>query len=342
MNQSSLPTLAQKLHAKAEKKPKNIFLHQLYSVLQNERNSHVITWSEDGSYFIVDDLKAFSEEILPSIYNHQNVSSFTRQLNMYGFRKVISPEGTLAYSNPSFKRHNLALIDTIVRMNPRKKRRESQKEEVIMPELQPLLTEKLRSQQKNIEEDLESKRLYLQNLRTQNFSLKEEFAKQMIEEFNDMSKENGNQNQTQEDFMTVNMEVYQPDDYSRLKQMIHNYLEDDIEAAEKRNYSLGCKKIKRSNDSYQINKQSLNNSEQMQYHYMSRIFENFLQEYRENYNTLLKSKEFEAFKECFALDGYAKSYDQNKYYDLSETMSYSHSGETLFPESSRCEADFSY
>eukprot|EP01039_Chlorochromonas_danica_P002245 gene2245-2459_t len=47
-------------------------------------------WSESGDTVIIKDAKAFSEKVIPTAYKHNNFSSFVRQLNFYGFRKVKS------------------------------------------------------------------------------------------------------------------------------------------------------------------------------------------------------------------------------------------------------------
>lgn len=38
-------------------------------------------WSVSGETFIVKDTKNFSEKVIPTVYKHNNFSSFVRQLN---------------------------------------------------------------------------------------------------------------------------------------------------------------------------------------------------------------------------------------------------------------------
>ena len=63
------------------------FLLKLYQILENKEYKDIISWGDDGKYFIVKNLHDFTENILPKYYKHNNYSSFIRQLNMYDFHK---------------------------------------------------------------------------------------------------------------------------------------------------------------------------------------------------------------------------------------------------------------
>ncbi|XP_072514271.1 heat shock factor protein 1 isoform X2 [Salminus brasiliensis] len=46
-------------------------------------------WTLEGCSFVVLDEQRFSKDVLPLYYKHCNMTSFVRQLNMYGFHKVV-------------------------------------------------------------------------------------------------------------------------------------------------------------------------------------------------------------------------------------------------------------
>ena len=64
------------------------FLLKLYEILNKEEYNKIIHWSKNGSYIIITNIHSLTKKILPTYFNHQNFSSFVRQLNMYNFHKI--------------------------------------------------------------------------------------------------------------------------------------------------------------------------------------------------------------------------------------------------------------
>lgn len=73
------------LPKKAEEAP--IFLQKTYHMIDT-CDPKVCCWSEDGKTFIVKNTTAFEKDIIPQFFKHNKFSSFVRQLNFYGFRKI--------------------------------------------------------------------------------------------------------------------------------------------------------------------------------------------------------------------------------------------------------------
>lgn len=64
-----------------------IFLRKTYHMIDT-CDSKVACWSQDGETFIVKNTDVFEKSIIPQFFKHSKFSSFVRQLNFYGFRKI--------------------------------------------------------------------------------------------------------------------------------------------------------------------------------------------------------------------------------------------------------------
>ncbi|GJQ65202.1 putative sequence-specific DNA binding protein [Trypoxylus dichotomus] len=61
-------------------------------MVNDPSTDHLISWSAGGKSFIIQNQAQFWYELLPVYYKHNNMSSFVRQLNMYGFHKMSTVE----------------------------------------------------------------------------------------------------------------------------------------------------------------------------------------------------------------------------------------------------------
>nr|XP_006009648.1 PREDICTED: heat shock factor protein 2-like [Latimeria chalumnae] len=68
------------------------FLTKLWDLVEDPKTNDFICWSQDGQSFIVLNEESFAKKILPRHFKHNNMASFVRQLNWYGFRKVLYDE----------------------------------------------------------------------------------------------------------------------------------------------------------------------------------------------------------------------------------------------------------
>ncbi|XP_058770918.1 heat stress transcription factor A-7a-like [Vicia villosa] len=64
------------------------FLTKTFDVVSDQSTNHVVSWSRGGASFVIWDPQAFFNYLLPRYFKHNNFSSFVRQLNTYGFRKI--------------------------------------------------------------------------------------------------------------------------------------------------------------------------------------------------------------------------------------------------------------
>lgn len=102
-----------------------IFLKKTYKMIES-CPYEVASWTPDGEMFAVKDPDAFAADIIPQYFDHNKFSSFARQLNFYGFRKMQSKPirnsdfdantaKHVTFYNENFKRGRCDLLRNIQR-----------------------------------------------------------------------------------------------------------------------------------------------------------------------------------------------------------------------------------
>ncbi|PKA49979.1 Heat stress transcription factor A-1 [Apostasia shenzhenica] len=89
------------------------FLTKCYDMVDDPATNDTVCWGDSGDTFVIKDQHTFSRDLLPKYFKHSNISSFIRQLNTYGFRKV--DHDKWVFKNEGFVMGQKDLLKTITR-----------------------------------------------------------------------------------------------------------------------------------------------------------------------------------------------------------------------------------
>ncbi|KAE9586195.1 hypothetical protein Lal_00000847 [Lupinus albus] len=89
------------------------FLTKTYQLVDDPNTNHIVSWGENDTTFVVWRPPHFARHVLSNYFKHNNFSSFVRQLNTYGFRKIVPDRWEFA--NEFFKKGEKHLLCEIHR-----------------------------------------------------------------------------------------------------------------------------------------------------------------------------------------------------------------------------------
>lgn len=128
--------MAKSLHFTPVKgKPLSPFISKLKLLLSDDKYRKAIRWSESGGAILITDGEVFKRQVLDEsaeMFKTRNFTSFVRQLNLYGFRKVPvngkgDPSKNMEFEHIHFKRDKPELMHLVHRTcSSRKKKRVGQ------------------------------------------------------------------------------------------------------------------------------------------------------------------------------------------------------------------------
>jgi len=98
------------------KEPFPLILHKMLASVQESGLSNIISWSTHGRAFKVYKSEAFVNVVLHRFFKQTKITSFHRQLNLYGFRRILKGADSGAYFHEMFLRGKPFLCRAMIRV----------------------------------------------------------------------------------------------------------------------------------------------------------------------------------------------------------------------------------
>jgi hypothetical protein len=79
-------------------------LYEMLQVVDAEDDGHIISWQPHGRCFLIHRKKEFVDHVMPRFFHQSKLTSFQRQLNLYGFVRLTAGKDRGAYYHELFLR----------------------------------------------------------------------------------------------------------------------------------------------------------------------------------------------------------------------------------------------
>jgi hypothetical protein len=92
-----------------------IKLHAILDQVEEDGLSHVISWQPHGRCFVIHNPKEFTDHVMPKYFRQTKLTSFQRQLNLYGFSRLTIGKDNGGYYHELFLRGKVFLAKKMSR-----------------------------------------------------------------------------------------------------------------------------------------------------------------------------------------------------------------------------------
>lgn len=90
-------------------------LHAILDQVEADGLAHVISWQPHGRCFVIHQAKEFTDHVMPKYFRQTKLTSFQRQLNLYGFSRLTTGTDNGGYYHELFLRAKLFLAMRMTR-----------------------------------------------------------------------------------------------------------------------------------------------------------------------------------------------------------------------------------
>jgi hypothetical protein len=91
-------------------------LHAMLDQIEADGFANVVSWQPHGRSFVIHDKKSFVAKIMPQYFNQTKLTSFQRQLNLYGYTRLSRGTDKGGYYHELFLKHMPFLCHKMIRV----------------------------------------------------------------------------------------------------------------------------------------------------------------------------------------------------------------------------------